>query len=86
MPLAIVFAILLLVDVFPWALAVYGATILAYGLWPVVRGQKPFHDGVADLRILALGQIQRAFCSPPRKAARANKKLKFGRPGTTLAD
>ncbi|HDS0960561.1 TPA: hypothetical protein QDZ28_004316 [Pseudomonas putida] len=37
MPLAIVFAILLLVAVFPWALAVYGATILAYGLWYVVK-------------------------------------------------
>ncbi|CAI3806886.1 hypothetical protein GLGCALEP_04375 [Pseudomonas sp. MM221] len=35
MRLAIILALLLIVAVFPWALAVYGATILAYGLWYV---------------------------------------------------
>ena len=37
MPLAILLALLLIVAVFPWALAVYGATILAYGLWYVLK-------------------------------------------------
>ena len=38
MRLAIILALLLIVAVFPWALAVYGATVLAYGLWYVISG------------------------------------------------
>jgi Zn-dependent protease with chaperone function len=38
MRLAIILAVLLIVAVFPWALAVYGATILAYYLWYVISG------------------------------------------------
>jgi uncharacterized membrane-anchored protein len=71
MRIAVVVALLLIVVLFPWALAVFGVSVLAYGLWVLLSGL-----GATAFLILMYWYAYKQSERKQRRAEKAKREMR----------